>query len=256
MTKRIRSRAWKFTVNNVDICDRAQLQLDLESKGLEYVFQMEKGENTGMIHFQGVCRYENPRDNWPNIKGCHWGRCRNWKFQKGYCSKRNTRISGPWTNIKNLIVRKSLIDPMEGLELRKFQLEIMEILECGKNPDNRKIHWFWELEGNSGKSSLAKHIIMTRNAVLLGGSSKDAFCCLSKYNETKDIDIVIFDIPRCSFNRISYKTIESVKNGMVFSPKYESNFIVFNPPHVVVLCNFPPDRTMLSADRWDVRNIV
>ncbi len=226
-----------------------QLQLDFEN--LDYIFQLEKGEN-GMIHFQGVIRYKNLRANWPDVEA-HWERCRNWRASVKYCSKRDTRIAGPWTNLKNVKFRKSVRDPLDGLTLRNFQKEILEIIKS--EPDDRKIYWFWESEGNSGKSTLCKHIIMTRNAVLLNGNSKDCFCCLKKFDENRDIDIVIFDIPRCQFNTISYKVIESVKNGMFFSGKYESDFITFNPPHVIVLCNFAPERGMLSEDRWVINYI-
>lgn len=248
-TRETRSRSWFFTWNNPPENSWAQIKETFDLLGIEYVFQLEKAEQ---VHFQGVVRYKNPVEKWPNLP-CHWERCRNWRQAIKYCSKVDTRIDGPWTNLENLKFRKTIIDPLAGKELKDFQKKILEII---KNPvDDRKIYWFWEPEGNSGKSTLAKHIVMNYNAVLLGSGTKDCLCCLKLYMEEKDVDVVIFDIPRCRFNDISYEVIESVKNGMLFSGKYESGFITFNPPHVVIFANYPPDIQFLSEDRWVVEKI-
>jgi hypothetical protein len=46
--------------------------------------------------------------------------------------------------------------------------------------------------------------------------------------------------------------LEELKNGYVFSPKYESKNKSFPTPHVVVLMNETPDRSKLSADRYSI----
>ena len=51
------------------------------------------------------------------------------------------------------------------------------------------------------------------------------------------------------------KTIESIKNGLVFSGKYEGAQLIFNRPHVICFSNSLPDTTMMSADRWKIVNI-
>lgn len=250
MSSRIRSRAWFFTLDNANISMVAQICNIFGN--LEYVFQLEKADS-GMIHFQGVVRYKNPVECWPNLKA-HWERCRNWRKAIIYCSKVETRIDGPWTNLKNLKFRKTIKDPLRGVKPYVWQKEILEIIK--NEPDNRKIFWYYESEGNSGKSTLCKHIVMNYNACLLGGNCKDNFCAIKIFIEKKDMDIVVFDIPRSQFNSISYKTIECVKNGMVFNSKYESGQLIFNSPHVIVMCNFPPDLSKLSRDRWVIKNIL
>lgn len=249
MSSRVKSRAWFFTLDNANLDMVEQLRLSFEN--LDYVFQLEKSES-GMIHFQGVVRYPNPVANWPSVNA-HWERCRNWRQAIKYCSKVNTRINGPWTNIKNLKFRKTIIDPLACVEKYEWQNEILDIIKS--EPDNRKIYWYYDSVGGIGKSTLCKHIIMNYNAVLLGGNARDNFCALKTYNEERDIDIVLFDIPRCQFNKLSYKTIECVKNGIVFNSKYESGQLLFNPPHVIVMCNFEPDMSMLSEDRWHIRKL-
>ena len=46
--------------------------------------------------------------------------------------------------------------------------------------------------------------------------------------------------------------MESIKNGRVFSAKYESKMKVFDPPHVICFANFEPKREAMSADRWAI----
>jgi hypothetical protein len=54
---------------------------------------------------------------------------------------------------------------------------------------------------------------------------------------------------------IQYDFLEEVKNGYVFSKKYESEVKIYAPIHVVVNINKEPDRTKLSPDRYHVINI-
>lgn len=247
-----RSAVWFFTVDNADESMWTKFSESLLDCGIkDYVFQLEKSPS-GLVHFQGVCRYSNPRESWPNIEA-HWERCRNWRQAVKYCTKVDTRIAGPWTNIAGLTWRKTILDPMSGKTPRSFQRKVLNIIKG--EVDERKIYWFWDPDGNTGKSTLAKHLVMNYNTVLLGSGTKDCLCCLKLYMEDKDVDIVVFDIPRVRYNDISYEVIESVKNGMLFSGKYESGFITFNVPHVIVFANYPPDRGCLSEDRWVVKKI-
>ena len=43
-----------------------------------------------------------------------------------------------------------------------------------------------------------------------------------------------------------------VKNGILYNTKYVSEMRVCDIPHVIVFSNGEPDRSKLSADRWDV----
>jgi len=55
---------------------------------------------------------------------------------------------------------------------------------------------------------------------------------------------------------MNYGAIEQVKNGLVFSGKYESSMLIFNPPHVVIFANDTPDESMYSNDRWHIHKIT
>jgi len=65
--------------------------------------------------------------------------------------------------------------------------------------------------------------------------------------------IYFFDCPRSKQGEfIQYDFLEEVKNGYVFSSKYESRNKVFPSPHVVVFMNELPDMTKLSKDRYEI----
>ena len=54
---------------------------------------------------------------------------------------------------------------------------------------------------------------------------------------------------------IPYETIEQIKDGLFFCPKYKSRPFIMAPPHVVCFSNCMPDTTQLSADRWIIREV-
>lgn len=53
-------------------------------------------------------------------------------------------------------------------------------------------------------------------------------------------------------NYVSYEAIESVKDGIFFSGKYESGMTIFNQPHIICFANFAPDIGKMSSDRWKI----
>lgn len=169
-----------------------------------------------------------------------------------YCSKIETRIAGPWT--EKAILRNCL----RFDQLYPWQKEIINITNT--YADDRIINWYWEPDGKVGKSGLSRYMIDNIGECLYvdGGRKEDIahYIINSKINEW-DNPIVIFNIPR-SKTMISYSAIEALKDGMIFSQKYESGFIRFNSPHIFIFANFEPDeREMqnISIDRWKITKI-
>ncbi len=69
----------------------------------------------------------------------------------------------------------------------------------------------------------------------------------------EDRRVIFFDCARSKQGVfLQYDFLEQVKNGMVFSPKFDSRFKYSKPPHVVVLMNEHPDMSRLSADRYRI----
>jgi hypothetical protein len=180
----------------------------------------------------------NPKIHWENTKSV--------KASIEYCTKYETR-SGRIYSYGIEIPEKLDIENPYG-----WQLDIMAILK--NTPDKRTIHWFWEPKGNVGKTTLCKYLVVKHDALMLNGKSADMYHMLAKYPNKRKL--VICDIPRSSVGYINYGAIESIKNGLIFSGKYEGAQLVFNCPHVIVFANEPPDRSQCSADRWNVVEIA
>lgn len=123
--------------------------------------------------------------------------------------------------------------------------------------ETRKIYWFWEPEGCTGKTSLAKHICMNYNAIYLTGKANDIKSAISSHLEEKknELDIAIFNFPRTIEDFVSYESLEAIKDGIFFNGKYESSMKMFNSPHVIVFANFKPNKESLSKDRWIIKEI-
>lgn len=217
----------------------------------KYVFQKEIGES-GNEHIQFAIYTKNPckvatvREQ---LKGAHVEIAKSWGACKAYCQKKETAVEG--TLVSNIREKKKVRDPLEGKEPRPLQAEILRILES--EPDDRTIHWVFDHRGCSGKTSLAKHLCLTRKDVIyVGGKSSDMKFGVTKWLEKNELWAVLIDLARSQEQYVSYQGIEEVKNGIFFNTKYESSMVVFDIPHVIVFANFEPEIPKLSTDRWHV----
>lgn len=138
--------------------------------------------------------------------------------------------------------------------LRGWQEEIYNIYLT--EPDDRTIYWFWENNGNIGKSSFIKYMIV-KEKVLFCSGGKHADIINLVFNQNMDTcKAVFFDIPRANKGHISYASLECIKNGMICNTKYETGVKVFNSPHIFIFANFPPEKPeLLSTDRWHIREL-
>lgn len=141
----------------------------------------------------------------------------------------------------------TLKDEMADIKLYIWQKDLLNELE-GK-PNNRSIIWYADGIGNSGKTFFAKYLVTKGACYLQNGKLADL---AHAYNGER---IAIFDFTRSVEGVLNYSAIETIKNGMLFSPKYNSKTKIFTQPHVVVFANFAPDVTKMSSDRWDIRQI-
>jgi len=137
-------------------------------------------------------------------------------------------------------------------ELRPWQAELLEILKG--EPDDRTIHWVYDLNGNNGKTAFSKLLCAKYKAIYVNGNCGDA-CNIIFNTNMDDTNIVIFDLPRNQGNKVSYTGIESIKNGIIFNSKYETGMKLFNSPHIVVMSNAEPELEKLSKDRWNIITI-
>lgn len=138
---------------------------------------------------------------------------------------------------------KEMGDPV----LRRWQSNLTE--EMNKTPDPRKIIWYNDPEGNTGKTFIAKLLCLKHSAIRF----ENAKSADIKY-AYRGQNIVVFDLSRSQEAHFNYEVLESVKNGVMFSTKYESTMKMHGTPHVIVFANWTPEKTRLSLDRWTSEN--
>lgn len=249
-----RVKHWCFTHNNYDQKDIKQIINWMGTIGTTiYVFQEETGES-GTPHLQGYIGFNKPMrfQTLKNFnKKINWSPCRNIKASIEYCHKEDTRTGEVYT--KGIKVRAKLINPMDGLKKYDWQLEIDELLKT--KPDGRTVNWYWEPTGKAGKSVYTKNLVMTQQGTIASGKAENVFYAVKNWVKEKDLDFLVLDIPRCTADYVSYQAMEKVLDGLFFSGKYESEAVLFNPPHLIVFGNQKPDIFKMSKDRWNIKRI-
>lgn len=232
---------WFFTLK-MECLTASQLSQELKGLGCkEFTFQGEKGKE-GFEHWQGVFSLKNKEyfgtvKNWfPN--SIHLEPCKDWIKARKYCEKSETRIEGPYTeqSIFLEIITK----------LNTFQ---QKVVDDGLFDNDRTIWWYWDEKGGIGKSSFCKWAYVHLKAEVFKNSKSDNIA----YAVSNNPKIIIFDLSRSIEGHINYGIIEDLKNGMVFSGKYESRTKVFNSPRIIIFANFEPDTRKMSMDRWNIQ---
>lgn len=139
------------------------------------------------------------------------------------------------------------IPELDNHPLRDWQAELNQ--ELLKAPDDRKITFVVDVEGNSGKTWFAKYFCRLHENAQYMEMAKKADMAYSLNPEVKTLFV---NCTRQQLEFLNYSFLEAVKDGMVFSPKYESGMKILGKVHVVVMMNNYPDMEALSKDRYNV----
>lgn len=176
-----------------------------------------------------------------------------WKHQIMYCTKSDTYRGGMRHSTDTIPEQIHLITPNEEYY---WQLKLLD--EVLQSPDDRTIMWIFEREGNTGKTQFCKYLAVMHDALIISGGAKDIKHGIVTYIDKmgRAPKIVMCNIPRTKEDFVSYAGLEEVKDGIFFSPKYESSMVVYNSPHLICFANFEPDYNALSLDRWNVQEIM
>jgi len=143
---------------------------------------------------------------------------------------------------------RSKLAPFTDYVLKTWQQKVVDIITGA--PDPRKIYWIWEPIGNVGKSWLAMFLASNHDATVVS-SGKTADIAYALDHPTT----VVFDLSRTVAEHVNYGVMENIKNGLIFSSKYESTTKTFAVPHVIVFANWPPQHGVFSADRLHLWNL-
>ncbi len=162
------------------------------------------------------------------------------EFWSNYSAIKNTA-----SRMKNIEAEEIIREKMKSMELRPWQKWVVSMMEF---QGDRRVLFVVDEAGGLGKTWLTKWYHVNLEAAV--------------YTTTKRGDVayayngesgVIFDLSRSQLEKINFDTIESLKNGMIFSTKYESRLKLYQPPRVVVFMNKRPELYKnLSTDRLEM----
>jgi len=237
-----------FTYNNYREDEIEPIVQVLKKFAYKGKIQSEIGSN-GTPHLQGMiwCKKKHRDTEFKLPKQIHWETLKDTDNVRDYCGKDDTH-DGKFRISWGFPAELKLITPDKW-----WQLEILEILKT--EPDDRKVHWYWSVEGGVGKSQFAKYCVVKENCLFFEEGKKADIMHLIFEAPEERLRQMIIDVPRDNGNNISYKSIESIKNGLIYSSKYEGGYKYFNSPHVIIFANEPPQYERLSRDRWIVKQI-
>lgn len=258
-----RSRAWCFTLNNYKDEEKELLIDKLTQSTVKFVVGKEVGSKTGTKHLQGYAYFKNPH----RLVACKKINDKaHWEIAKGspkdnlsYCTKEDSEAV-----VVGFDVEKTFQDKLKDRIYLKFldvkwkpwQAKIIELVNS--EADSRTINWVYDKVGNSGKSYLTKYLALTHEIIIADGKKDNIFNQVNRKlnEEEKEFKIVVLDIPRSSEGYINYGVLEQLKNGLIYSGKYEGGICLFDDVHVIVFANFLPELEQFSLDRWNIINIT
>lgn len=248
-----RSRRWTFTINNYAEEKVAQL-IELFGDKSQYIIGREIGEEKtphlqGYVEFKFGKSFSAVKKLMPaaHIEKARGDRKQNWE----YCSKDGNYE----TNIDLRTFKEKMMD-MCLLEYKDVVWKPWQKVVLDLKNDPRTINWFWEPDGNVGKSYLVKYLALTRNVIICEGKKGDVFNQVNTaLLEEKCPELIVCDIPRTSVEYINYGVLEKLKDGCIYSGKYEGGVCVFPSPLIICFANRAPDRSTMSEDRWNIIRI-
>ncbi len=143
---------------------------------------------------------------------------------------------------------QKMIAEFANCDLRIWQEELL--LELKEPPDDRTIRWIVDTTGNAGKTWFAKWAAVNLDAqVIANGKTSD----IARAYQHKSI--VILNLARTPEQYVNYQVMENIKDGLIWSPKYEPLMKYFKPPHLIVMANQWPEYNKVSLDRWNISEL-
>lgn len=225
----------------------------------KYVYQLEKGEQTGFEHYQ--CRFHLKEKQRPAAFAAKLHDSLTGYVHVSPTSKENTgnnfyivkdatRLEGPWSSEDKPVLKT--VSKMT--QLHPWQ---QSLIDATKDYDDRCIHVVIDYVGNHGKSSLCKYMWYHHQAQPVPPMQKaeDLVQFVMSMPQSRTY---LIDMPRAMKKRHLYEFysgIETIKNGMLYDKRYKGCFRYIDEPNIIVFTNSPPKLKYLSKDRWKLWTI-
>jgi len=257
---------------SVDDIQAEQLILVMKQIAKNYVFQMEKGEKTDYIHWQGrfslikkafkkqilklwadvsdipAPNYLEPTHDPPKTfdYSC-------------YAAKADSRVGQTYTDRdderEDVYIPRQYRNKMD--KLRPFQ---QVILDSSKVFEDRIINLIYDESGCKGKSTVAALAELLGKGIDLppindADNLIQSCCNICMDKKIRDPSPIFIDLPRAmNKDRLNgiYTAIEQIKKGKLYDIRYKYKTWWIDSPQIWVFSNIEPDLGMLSRDRWKV----
>lgn len=225
----------------------------------KYCFQIEKGEKTGIVHFQGRFSLKVKKRKMELIKilNDYWDKyhisitSNENKGNHFYVMKEDTRIEGPFTDENEIFVP----DDVKIMHtLYPWQESLRNML---KTYDPRTVDVVFEQKGNLGKSSLSRYMMTYDDAeeIPYANDFKDIMRFAYDIGPKK---IYLVDMPRALYGEKLnqfFAGIEKLKSGYCYDDRYKFQRRLFNRPRICMFTNVKPNLSLLSKDMWKIWEI-
>lgn len=237
-----------------------------------FIFQEEKGDSTGYLHYQGRVslhkkqRKFNVKELWEktfDIPFPHYfeptakAEVKKHFDYDCYGSKAQTRVRGPWTDkdAAPAYIPRQYRDKMNSLY--PFQ---RVIFDSAKEFDDRIINMIYCPSGNVGKSTIASLCELFGKGIDLPPVNDadrliQSCCDICMAKQMRDPSPIFVDLPRAmNKDRLNgiYTAIEQIKKGKLYDLRYAYKEWWIDSPTIWVFSNIEPDLDMLSRDRWRI----
>lgn len=244
---------WDFTIS-MEFVTKEELRIWLKKFSKKYTFQGELGKLTGFKHWQGRVSLKVKSRKCPLEYHVHWSvTSSNSMEDTFYVMKEDTRIEGPYTDKD-----EEFYVPKQIVEITQLFVWQKEVIEISKVWDSRHINVIVDKEGCKGKSTLVGKM-----------------CCelkmarkippLSNYKELMNLvfcmpssKVYLVDMPRAldkNKQEEFFSAIENIKDGHIWDNRYTYKEKWIDSPNIWVFTNVPPNRRLLSEDRWKMFEI-
>lgn len=252
---------WDFTYflpeDNMWTIDRSRNYLKEISK--TYCFQLEKGEESNKLHYQGRFSLKSKMRHATLVKQFNEAEWNNVclsptsevnKTNMFYVMKPESRVDGPWSDKNEPMFIPRQFQEVIDKGLKPWQRHIVEDVEF----DSRIINLIYDPKGGIGKTSVMG---------ILG--SQGLAEILPPLNDYKDLMRMVCDLPTAkkyiidmprAINQTKveglYSALENIKAGWVFDDRYSTKRKWFDSPILWVFCNRLPNMDLLTTNRWKI----
>lgn len=227
-----------------------------------WVFQLEKGEESGRLHYQGrfSLKVKTRLTTLTSKKffkefHCHLSPTHVTDGNFDYVMKEESRVDGPWRDEngpKPAPILNSVVMLDQGL--LPWQQTLFEMSQVY---DSRTIDIIYDPRGNIGKTVFTRWMKHHGHAHRIPSSlqsSKDIMqMVMSVIRKRGERKVFIIDFPKSithAHHANIWSAIEDIKGGFAYDTRYAYDDLDFNEPRIFVFTNTLPPKTFMSEDRW------